>query len=210
MDEVTDIKMGFAKKEGEALAISYKMNVGILNILWNVTCGRKLHAQQQEFQTVVECIDKVTQFMSRAAIFSFMPILTKILPESITNIERGRYYRNRFHEISEKWIREHRQEYRGNRTGDLQDAYLEKVNMGEDTFTEQVLASILRELFVIGSESESVMMRWALRILSCNKEVQARLQAELDVVCGPGVDVTWDKRESLPYTMAVMKEIQRF
>ncbi len=31
--------------------------------------------------------------MSRAAIFSFMPVLTKILPESITNIERGRYYR---------------------------------------------------------------------------------------------------------------------
>ena len=50
LDEVTDLKMGFAKKEGEALAISYKMNVGILNILWNITCGRKLHAQQQEFQ----------------------------------------------------------------------------------------------------------------------------------------------------------------
>ena len=93
---------------------------------------------------------------------------------------------------------------------DLQDAYLEKVNMGEDTFTEQGLAAILRELFVIGSESESVMVRWALRILSCNKEVQTRLQSELDAVCGPGVDVTWDKRESLPYTMAVMKEIQRF
>ena len=69
---------------------------------------RKLHAQQQEFQAVYECIDKLTQvckcqdrnkivmprqFMSRAAIFSFMPVLTKILPESITNIERGRYYR---------------------------------------------------------------------------------------------------------------------
>jgi hypothetical protein len=58
--------------------------------------------------------------MSRAAIFSFLPILTKLLPESVTKIEKGRYYRNRFHEISEKWIREHRQEYRGNRTGDLQ------------------------------------------------------------------------------------------
>ena len=58
--------------------------------------------------------------MSRAAIFSFLPILTKILPESVTKMEKGRYYRNRFHEISEKWIREHRQEYRGNRTGDLQ------------------------------------------------------------------------------------------
>ena len=56
---------------------------------------RKLHAQQQEFQAVYECIDKITQFMSRAAIFSFMPILTKLLPESVTSIERGRYYRNR-------------------------------------------------------------------------------------------------------------------
>merc|ERR1712198_71521 len=210
LDEVTDLKMGFAKKEGEALAISYKMNVGILNILWNIACGRKLHAQQQEFQTVYECIDKITQFMSRAAIFSFLPILTKILPESITNIQRGRYYRNRFHEISEKWIREHRQDYRGNRTGDLQDAYLDKVNKGEDTFTEQGLSAILRELFVIGSESESVMMRWAIRILSCNKEVQAKVQQELDKVCGPGVDVTWDKKDQLPYTMAVIKEIQRF
>ena len=45
------------------------------------------------FQTVYECIDKITQFMSRATIFSFVPVLTKILPESITCIERGRYYR---------------------------------------------------------------------------------------------------------------------
>lgn len=100
--------MWLQKREGEALALSYKLNVGILNVLWSVTCGRKLHAQQQEFQSVYECIDKITQvktyscnfnqtilfqFMSRAAIFSFLPILTKILPESITNIERGRYYR---------------------------------------------------------------------------------------------------------------------
>ena len=158
--------------------------------------------------------------MSRAAIFSFMPILTKILPESITNIERGRfvsqnqnfsfneifrYYRNRFHEISEKWIREHRQDYRGNRTGDLQDAYLLKVNAGEETFTEQGLAAILRELFVIGSESESVMMRWAVRIIACYPQVQDKVRAELDNVCGRGVDITWEKRTLLPYTMAVIK-----
>jgi len=210
LDEVADLKMDLGKRKNEPVAVSYKLNVAIMNILWHLSCGRKLHAQQQEFQTVVECIDKVTQFMSRAAIFSFMPIFTKVLPESVTNIERGRYYRNRFHEISEKWIREHRQDYRGNRTGDLQDAYLEKVNQGEETFDEKGLAAILRELFVIGSESESVMMRWAIRIISCNPEIQVKVQEELDTVCGKGVDVTWDQQHSLPYTMAVMKEIQRF
>ena len=80
--------------------------------------------------------------MSRAAIFSFMPVLTKILPESITNIERGRYYRNRFHEITDKWIREHRQEYRGNRSGDIQDAYLDRINAGEEHFSSEVTTMI--------------------------------------------------------------------
>ena len=116
-----------------------------------------------------------------------------------------RYYRNRFHEISEKWIREHRQDYRGNRTGDLQDAYLVKVNAGEETFTEQGLAAILRELFVIGSESESVMMRWAVRIIACYPDVQEKVRAELEAACGRGVEIVWDKRTQLPYTMAVMK-----
>jgi len=210
MDEVQDLKLWFQKKEGEPLAVSYKLNVGILNVLWSVTCGRKLHAQQQEFQAVYECIDKITQFMSKAAIFSFMPILTRILPESITNIERGRYYRNRFHEITEKWIREHRQDYRGNRTGDLQDAYLEKINAGEEHFSSENLAAIVREIFGIGAESESVMMRWALRLLSCHPVVQQRMQQEIDQVAGKGSEVRWEMRSQLPYTMATLREIQRF
>ena len=62
----------------------------------------------------------------------------------------------RFHEITDKWIREHRQEYRGNRyctvlyctvlycnvprhrSGDLQDAYLDKINAGEEHFSAEV------------------------------------------------------------------------
>ena len=40
MDEVDDLKIWLQKKEGEPLALSYKLNVGILNVLWSVTCGR--------------------------------------------------------------------------------------------------------------------------------------------------------------------------
>ena len=37
-----------------------------------------------------------------------------------------------------------------------------------------------------------------------------QVREELDRVVGKGVSVTWDKRHELPYTMAVIKEIQRF
>jgi len=210
MDEVNDLKREFAKKEGEPLTLSYKINVLVLNVLWSVTCGRKLHPQQQEFQAVYECIDKITQFVSKAAIFSFLPMLTWLLPESVTNMERGRYYRNRFHEITEKWIRAHRQDYRGNRTGDLQDAYIEHINKGDETYSAEGLAAMVREIFIIGAESESVLMRWALRLLSCHPEVQAEMQAEASLVAGRGETVTWEMRERMPFSRAVILEIQRF
>ena len=63
---------------------------------------------------------------------------------------------------------------------------------------------------MIGSESESVMMRWAIRLLSCYPIVQKRIQEEIDTVVGKGKQVSWDLRSKMPYTMAVLKEIQRF
>ena len=42
--------------------------------------------------------------------------------------------KERYH-LFQKWIKEHKEEYRGNRSGDLQDAYLEKVKEGIPSFT---------------------------------------------------------------------------
>jgi hypothetical protein len=41
--------------------VTYQINVGIINTLWTLASGRRLHSQQQEFQSVYECIDKITQ-----------------------------------------------------------------------------------------------------------------------------------------------------
>jgi hypothetical protein len=37
------------------------------------------------------------------------------------------------------------------------------------------------------------MMRWAIRVISCNQEIQVKVQQELDMVCDKGVVVIWDK-----------------
>lgn len=209
MDEIDDIRIDLAKKIGEPIGLAYRLNVSLINILWTIASGRRLHAQQQEFLSVYECIDKINGFMSRAAIMSFLPLLSRIVPESISKMEKGRYYRNRFVAISEKWIKEHKEDYRGNRTGDLQDAYLEKVKEGCEGFSENGLSAMLRELFVIGAESESVMLRWAFRVLSVNKDAQRQIQDEMDRVVGER-DVTWEDRKSLHYTMAAISELQRY
>lgn len=63
------------------------------------------------------------------------------------------------------------------------------------TFLEQGLGALLRELFVIGAESESVMLRWAIRILSVHKDVQKKVQQEIDLVVGKERCVEWSDLE---------------
>ena len=211
MDEVYELQRELSKVVGEAVPISYQLNVSIINILWTLASGRRLHAQQQEFMTVYDCIDKITQFMSRAAIMSFMPFLARIVPERISRMEKGRYHRDRFLAISKKWIREHKEDYRGNRTGDFQDSYLEKAENGVESFSEEGLGAILREMFVIGAESQSVTLRWAIRILSVHRDVQRKIQDEMDEIVSSRNDhVTWDMRDKMPYTRAAIAEIQRY
>ncbi|TRY72357.1 hypothetical protein TCAL_01006 [Tigriopus californicus] len=210
LDEVHDLKMDLAKKVGEPLPVSYRFNVSIINILWTIASGRRLHSQQQEFQSVYECIDKITQFMSRAAIMSFIPGLSRIVPESISKMEKGRYHRDRFLNISQKWIREHKEAYRGNRGADLQDAYLAKVGEGAESFTEDGLGAVLREMFVVGSETQSTMLRWAIRILSVHKDVQRQVQDEMDELGERNRDIVWEDRHNMHFTRATVAEIQRF
>ena len=96
----------------------------------------------------------------------------------------------------QKWIREHKEDYRGNRTGDFQDLYMDKIKAGDDSsFTEDNLSAILREMFVMGAEAQSVLLRWAVRILSVHKEVQRRVQDEIEDVVGDDRDVLWSDRE---------------
>ena len=61
-------------------------------------------------------------------------------------------------------------------------------------FNEANMGAMLREIFVLGSESVSVMLRWSFRILSVNKDVQRMIQDEIDRVAGDRC-VDWEDRD---------------
>ena len=47
----------------------------------------------------------------------------------------------------------------------------------------------------MGAEAQSVLLRWAVRILSVHKEVQRRVQDEIEEIVGDERDVLWSDRE---------------
>ena len=72
------------------------------------------------------------------------------------------------------------------------------------------LVHTLFDIFLAGSETMSTTLTWAMLYMGRYPEVQAKVHKELDQVVGVGRLPSLDDKASLPYTEAVIMEIQRY
>uniref|UniRef100_A0A8C3HK57 Cytochrome P450 n=1 Tax=Chrysemys picta bellii TaxID=8478 RepID=A0A8C3HK57_CHRPI len=76
-------------------------------------------------------------------------------------------------------------------------------------FHEENLVFSTLDLFFAGTETTSTTIRWALLYMALYPDVQERVQAEIDAVIGQSRQPAMDDRNNMPYTNAVIHEVQR-
>ncbi|XP_030848266.1 cytochrome P450 2J2-like isoform X4 [Strongylocentrotus purpuratus] len=79
----------------------------------------------------------------------------------------------------------------------------------KSSFSHHSLKSVIADLFFAGMETTTTTLKWFILYMMAYPEVQSRVQAELDHVVGrerlPGLS----DGKNLPYTCAVIMEVQR-
>uniref|UniRef100_A0A673BP87 Uncharacterized protein n=1 Tax=Sphaeramia orbicularis TaxID=375764 RepID=A0A673BP87_9TELE len=113
-----------------------------------------------------------------------------------------------------KKIREHEETLEPSSPRDYIDCFLIRLNKEKDLSTSEFhydnLVSTVFNLYMGGTESTSSTIRFALSVLSKYPEIQEKMQQEIDSVIGQERDPFMEDRKSLPFTDAVIHEIQRF
>ncbi|VDN23562.1 unnamed protein product [Cylicostephanus goldi] len=125
--------------------------------------------------------------------------------------------RNQLYDFLQKQIDDHRLRLaRGDAIeDDFTFTYMREMEnrrqIGSDMgyFDDWQMKMLLLDLFFAGMETTVTTLKWGFLMAACHPEIQRKVQEELDNQC-MGSRVTLADRPRLPYTQAVINEIQRF
>ncbi|OWK07503.1 hypothetical protein Celaphus_00008521, partial [Cervus elaphus hippelaphus] len=144
-------------------------------------------------------------------LYNAFPSLLHYLPGSHNTLFKNMTEQRKF--ILEK-IKEHQESLDLNNPQDFIDYFLikmekEKHNKQSD-FTMDNLITTLWDELTAGIETTSITLRYGLLLLLKHPEITAKVQEEINRVVGRNRSPCMQDRSHMPYTDAVIHEIQRY
>ncbi|XP_062871938.1 cytochrome P450 2C23-like isoform X2 [Trichomycterus rosablanca] len=200
------------KEEGKPLDPIHPIMNSVSNIICSIVFGDRFDYDNKRFANLLEILNENSQLTgsSVGVIFNLIPII-KYFPGP-----QQKVYRNASNliEFIREAMLEHKKTLDPENPRDFIDAYLLEMSKNESnedsTFHEENLLMSTADLFIAGSETTATTLRWGLIFMMNHPEIQERCHQEIVRVLGYDRTPRMDDRAKLPYTHAIVHEIQRY
>nr|QQL94707.1 cytochrome P450 2f3 [Lateolabrax maculatus] len=203
----------FLKKETTPFDPTFFMSCTVSNVICCLVFGQRFSYDDDNFLHLLQIIADTLKFGSspRGQLYNIFPQLMEWLPgpqhKTFARIEELR-------EFIMKKIREHQDTLDPSSPRDYIDCFLTRLTQEKHIPTSEFyydnLVSTVLNLYLAGTETTSSTMRFALSVLIKYPKMQEKMQQEIDTVIGQARCPFMEDKKSLPFTDAVLHEIQRF
>ncbi|GAA6222355.1 cytochrome P450 2J6-like isoform X1 [Lates japonicus] len=210
-EEIRYLQEEIEKEKGEPFSTTGLFNNAVSNIICQLVMGRRFDYSNHNFQTMLKYLSEVLWLEGSVwgLLYESFPAVMKHLPGPHNKIFS--LFDTILDFISQE-VKRHKKDLDRNNPRDYIDTFLiemEKHKESDLGFTETNLALCSLDLFLAGTETTSTTLQWALVYLIKYPDVQEKVQAEINRVIGQTRLPTMADRPNLPYTDAVIHEIQR-
>ncbi|KAJ8256708.1 hypothetical protein COCON_G00188600 [Conger conger] len=184
----------------------------VSNVICALVFGCRFDYEDNKFLHLLKTITATLRFASKpwGQLYNLFPWLLEILPGEQHHVFTGIDELRTF--VKER-IQKHQETLSPDCPRDYIDCYLIKRDKEKDSptneFTDKNLVGTVLNLFLAGTETTSTTLRYAIMILIKHPQIQERVQLEIDTVIGRERLPMMEDRKSLPFTDAVIHEVQR-
>ncbi|XP_074893337.1 cytochrome P450 2J2-like [Buteo buteo] len=200
----------FRDEQGNPFNPHLNISNAVSNIICSITFGNRFDYHDEEFKKMLRLMDETVSLHGAimSQLYNSFPSIIKFLPGPHQTIFKNWKLLKKF--VKER-IDKHKEDWNPSESRDFIDSYLQEIakDNGNGTFEEENLVACVLDLLFAGTETTSTTIRWALLYMALYPEIQARVQAEIDTVIGQMRQPALEDRNNMPYTNAVIHEVQR-
>ncbi|XP_068448931.1 cytochrome P450 2J4-like [Clinocottus analis] len=201
----------FALQQGKPFDAQPPINQAVSNIICCLVFGDRFDYSDKQHQFILQTFNELLYLEGGfwAQVYNVAPWLMSRLPGPHQRIFS---LTQMVHDFVQSKIDEHRESLDASSPRDYIDCFLADMGENEDKdsgYDLKNLSYCTVDLFVAGTETTTTTLHWGLLYMIYYPDIQARVQAEIDSVVGSSKQPSMSDKEQMPYTDAVLHEIQR-
>ncbi|XP_041516946.1 cytochrome P450 2C26-like isoform X1 [Microtus oregoni] len=201
------------KTNGSPYDPSFILTSAPCNVICSIIFQNRFEYKDQVFVSLIEKLNANSKILSSrwVQLCNMFPVLIDYCPGT-----HNTYYKNltSIQSYLSAKIKEHEDSLDATNPRDFIDYFLikgrQENNNQQSIYTHENLTATLSNMIHGGTENLKTTMRFALLLLLKHPHVTAKVQEEIDLVVGRQRSPCLQDRKQMPYTDAVIHEIQRF